>query len=88
MAADKRILSYPSPVVIFQQFSSSSIDIKLYFWCRTFSDLVDIKSDLITAIDRTFKENGIEIPFPQQDLHIRTVAEQSELISRTPDPKQ
>jgi small-conductance mechanosensitive channel len=34
MAEDKRILPYPSPVVLFQQFSSSSIDIKLFFWTK------------------------------------------------------
>jgi small-conductance mechanosensitive channel len=31
------------------------------------------KTDIILAIVTTFKENGIEIPFPQQDLHIRSV---------------
>jgi len=31
-----------------------------------------LKSDIITAIDVAFKENGIVIPFPQRDLHIRS----------------
>ena len=38
-------------------------------------ELGSIKSDLIAAIDRAFKENGIEIPYPQQELHIRNVDE-------------
>ncbi len=88
MGEDKRILPYPSPIVLFQQFSSSSIDIKLFFWTKPFNDPANIKSDLIAAIDHTFKENGIEIPYPQQDLHIRTVSEKSDSISGLPDPKK
>jgi len=87
-ADDKRILPYPPPIVLFQQFGSSSIDIRLFFWASLFNEAANIKSDLITAIDRAFKENGIEIPFPQQDLHIRTVSEKNDSISGTPDLKK
>ena len=75
MAADKRILRYPPSFVLFQQFNSSSIDVKLFFWSVLIDELGSIKSDLIAAIDRAFKENGIEIPYPQQELYIRTATE-------------
>ena len=85
MAADKRILRYPPPLVLFQQFSSSSIDVKLFFWSKLIDELGGIKSDLIAAIDQAFKENGIEIPYPQQELHIRNVDEAKESISENRD---
>ena len=80
MAADKRISRYPPSFVLFQQFNSSSIDVKLFFWSVLIDELGSIKSDLIAAIDRAFKENGIEIPYPQQELHIRNVDEAKESI--------
>ncbi len=70
---DERILSYPAPNVLVRQFASSSIDIQLLFWVRNIGEWTDVKSDVILAIDAAFKENKIEIPFPQQDLHIRSV---------------
>ncbi len=80
MAADKRILKYPPTLVLFQQFNSSSIDVKIFFWSVLIDELGGIKSDLIAAIDRAFKVNGIEIPYPQQELHIRNVGEANESI--------
>ena len=85
MAADKRILNYPPSIVLFQQFNSSSIDVKLFFWSSLIDELGTIKSDLIAAIDRGFKENGIEIPYPQQELHIRNTDETKESISGSRD---
>ncbi|MBO9728666.1 MAG: mechanosensitive ion channel [Chitinophaga sp.] len=67
---DKRILGYPAPKVIFKEFNQSSIDIQLFFWVRHLAEAVDIKSDLIAAITSAFREHGISIPFPQQDIHI------------------
>ena len=37
-----------------------------------------VKSDVIAAISQSFKENNIEIPFPQQDVHIHTIQEKKE----------
>jgi small-conductance mechanosensitive channel len=85
MAADKRILRYPPSFVLFQQFNSSSIDVKLFFWSVLIDELGSIKSDLIAAIDQAFKENGIEIPYPQQELHIRNVDETKESIAGNSD---
>jgi len=85
MAADKRILRYPPSFVLFQQFNSSSIDVKLFFWSVLIDELGSIKSDLIAAIDRAFKENGIEIPYPQQELHIRNVDETKGSIAGSRD---
>ncbi|WP_343067906.1 mechanosensitive ion channel family protein [Chitinophaga varians] len=67
---DKRILTTPSPKVLFREFNQSSIDIQLLFWVRSLKEAVDIKSDLIAAITQAFRQHHIVIPFPQQDVHI------------------
>jgi small-conductance mechanosensitive channel len=75
MQKDQRILKNPEPVVMANEFNNSSVDLILKFWVGHFNIGFDVKSDLILAIDVLFKENGIVIPFPQQDVHIRSTAE-------------
>jgi small-conductance mechanosensitive channel len=75
-AKNEKILTYPGPGVIVRQFSSSSIDMQLSFWVRDIRDAPSVKSDILLGIDAAFKKNGIEIPFPQQDLHIRSLAKE------------
>jgi small-conductance mechanosensitive channel len=61
----------PAPIVRFAEFGNSSLNFELYFWAHIFKRWMAI-SDLNFAIDRIFRENNIEIPFPQRDLHIRS----------------
>jgi small-conductance mechanosensitive channel len=58
----------PAPAVLVHQFNSSSIDFRLLFW--TDIELwINSKSEIILAIDKAFKEQGIEIPFAQMVVH-------------------
>jgi small-conductance mechanosensitive channel len=57
--------------VIFQAFGESSLDFELRFFLREFDELLRVSSDLRFAIKKAFAEAGIEIPYPQRDLHIR-----------------
>ena len=61
----------PAPVVRFAEFGNSSLNFELFFWAHVLDRWMAI-SDLNFAIDKIFRENNIEIPFPQRDLHIRT----------------
>ena len=70
MLKDPRILKNPEPFVLADNFDSSSVSLILKFWVAHFSIGMDVKSDLIIAIDQLFREEGIVIPFPQQDIHI------------------
>jgi small-conductance mechanosensitive channel len=72
MLTDDRILKYPEPFVLVTSFNSSSIDFVLKFWVAHFSIGFDVKSDLMVAIDNLFKEHNIVIPFPQQDVHLKS----------------
>ena len=57
--------------VLFQNFGESSVDLLVIVWVRVFSQAADIalvKENIYSVLN----ENGIEIPFPQADIHIRT----------------
>jgi small-conductance mechanosensitive channel len=61
----------PSAFVKFEDFGESSLDFELYFWTSNNFGVEIIKSDLRFMIDKKFREKGIQIPFPQRDLHIK-----------------
>lgn len=69
------VLGDPEPVTLFQGFGTSSLDFELRAW--TEGNFVQIASDLRVEIERTLASHGIEIPFPQQDLHLRSVDERA-----------
>lgn len=56
----------PNPFVRFTNFGSSSLDFELHFFSRNFIHIEDVKSDLRFEIDNVFRENDVEIPFPQR----------------------
>lgn len=63
----------PDPVVLFRGFGDSSLSFELRVFIRDISQFLKVNSDLNFAIDSSFRKHGIEIPFPQRDLHIRTM---------------
>ena len=68
----KDVLQEPPPRSLYVGFGENSLDFQLRVW--TSEDLwVVIKSDLTLAIHEALDEAEIEIPFPQRDLHIRSV---------------
>jgi small-conductance mechanosensitive channel len=73
--ADKNewVLKNPKPDVLFTEFADSSLNFSLRVWTREYINRPKVlKSDLYFEIFKKFKENKIEIPFPQRDLHIKT----------------
>jgi small-conductance mechanosensitive channel len=67
------VLDDPSPAALFLGFGASSLDFQLRAWTRT--DFVRVSSDLLVAVNQALVDAGIEIPFPQRDLHLRSVDE-------------
>jgi small-conductance mechanosensitive channel len=59
------------PKVVFREFGDSSLNFELRCFVRDINLRLDVLSDLNFAIDRCFRANGIDIPFPQRDLHLR-----------------
>jgi small-conductance mechanosensitive channel len=63
----------PEPAIVFKGFGASSLDFGVRAWTHDFGDWVTIRTEMTARIYEALKKEGIEIPFPQQDLHLRTV---------------
>ncbi|NUN23378.1 MAG: mechanosensitive ion channel [Candidatus Jettenia caeni] len=64
---------YPEPVVRFAEFGENALRFELYFWADDPGKRWFTMSELNFAIDKVFKQNNIEIAFPQHDIHIRSI---------------
>lgn len=67
------VLKYPPPLVYFSDFGDSALIFRLRFWTDV-DNCLTAETNIRFAIDRLFRERGIEIAFPQRDIHIRTGA--------------
>jgi small-conductance mechanosensitive channel len=65
------VMPIPAPLVLVNQFADSSIEFRLLFWTDDIGNWVNLKSEVLEEIDVVFKQHGIEIPFPQQDIYIK-----------------
>jgi len=73
---NKNVLKRPEPIVFFDEFADSSLNFTLGVWTSTYTDKPRrLKSELYFKIFDSFKKEGIEIPFPQRDLHLKTMVE-------------
>jgi small-conductance mechanosensitive channel len=69
---EEGVLKKPVPDVLFDEFGDSSLNFNLRVWTDTYTTTPGIlKSRLYFEIFKKFKEQNIEIPFPQRDLHIK-----------------
>ncbi|MEE8340196.1 MAG: mechanosensitive ion channel family protein [Xanthomonadales bacterium] len=62
----------PPPRVRMRAFGASSLDFELLGWINHPEMRGRVKHDLLMEIDRRFRQEGIVIPFPQRDVHIRS----------------
>jgi potassium efflux system protein len=69
----KQVLKEPAPLALFTGFGSSSLDFRLLFWINRADERLRIQSEVNVAVNKALKDAGIEIPFQQHDLHIRSV---------------
>ena len=67
------ILKEPAPSILFMGFGDSSLDFQLRVWIDNIDYINVVRSELNQQIDLQFRKRGIEIPFPQRDLHLRSV---------------
>ena len=59
--------------VLFMAFGESSLDFELRCYIQNIDNRLQVKSDLNFAIDAAFRKHGIEIPFPQRDIHFKNM---------------
>ena len=67
----------PAPKACFEEFGDSSLNFVLFSHVLDMDDLLAVRHDLNTTIEKVLREQGIEIPFPQQDVHLRPVEAES-----------
>lgn len=83
-----KVLRNPEPHVEFLRFGPSSLDFEMRFYLADLSDGMAIRNNLRIAILDRFRKEGIEIPYPQQQLHITRSAARAMsegVISETPE---
>ena len=68
-----RVLADPAPVCRLIAFGDSSVNLELRVWISDpQGGVANVQSDILVGVWDAFKENGIEFPYPQQDLHLRS----------------
>ena len=73
IAADMpEIMNEPAPSVEFRDFGDSALIFRIRFWISSPEFWLAAPTEVRFNIDEEFKKNGIEIAFPQQDIHIRS----------------
>ena len=66
------VLLRPKPEIWFQSFGDSSLNFEIMVWTGDPRKQFRVKSDLNYAIEDSLRRHGLEVPFPQQDLHLRS----------------
>jgi small-conductance mechanosensitive channel len=69
---EETVVAHPPPTVVFTQFGDSSINFELRVWIDDPWQIPMVRSALYFSIWYRLKKAGIEIPFPQRDLHFRS----------------
>jgi small-conductance mechanosensitive channel len=78
-AADvQRVMTLPPPACLLKGFGDSSVDLEIRIWITDpMSGCSNVKSQVLLGVWEKFHKHGIEIPYPQRDLHLRSVSEGS-----------
>ncbi len=66
------VLKDPTPDVLFSGFGDSSWNMELRVWLQDPKNYYSTRSEINCAIVHKFRQFGIEIPYPQRDLHVRS----------------
>ncbi len=73
--ASPLVLDEPESSVFFTGFGESSLDFQVRVFVKDLANRLPLKHELHINLEKSLRENGIEIPFPQRDLHLRSVSE-------------
>jgi small-conductance mechanosensitive channel len=65
------LLAEPAPTVFFTEFADSSLNFILRVWARKYNTPEEVKDAINCRVAERFEKEGIEIPFPQMDVHMK-----------------
>lgn len=87
-ASVERVLTDPAPVCRLVGFGDSSVDFELRVWIHDAqAGVVNVRSEVFLELWDRFRAEGIEIPYPQRDLHIQPGSELSVSLSKKEPPR-
>lgn len=72
---NERVVSDPAPEVFCVGLGDSSIDFEVWVYVKDLMDIMPLSHEIHASITRALTEADIEIPFPQRDIHVRTLPE-------------
>jgi small conductance mechanosensitive channel len=67
--SDERILQEPAPQILMSELANSSVNFSVRMWTKA-SDYWNVNFDMYEKVFKVFNDNGINIPYPQVDVHI------------------
>ena len=73
MSENRSVSKKPIPFVRFTDFGESSLNFEMLFYSKNIFRIENVKSDLRRSVYLKLKENGLAIPFPQRDVHIKGI---------------
>ncbi|MEQ9451611.1 MAG: mechanosensitive ion channel [Pseudomonadales bacterium] len=82
---NEKVLVDPPPAALFLGFGDSSLNFELRIFVKSIREIVSATHEIHVAIDKIFREHGIEIAFPQRDIHFDSKPMEVHLV--TPDDK-
>ena len=68
------IVAEPAPAVVFKGLGASALEFGIRAWTHDFGDWVAIRTEMTARVLEALRREGLEIPFPQQDLNLRSVS--------------
>ncbi len=75
-----RVLNHPKPVVWMLEFGDNSVNFEIRCWIKDpESGVGNFKAAVLKRVWDLFKEHGVEIPFPQRDVHIKSLPAKEEV---------
>ncbi len=73
-AETPRVIKFPKPACLLKSFGDSTVDLEVRIWVRDpMNGCANVKSQVMLNIWEKFHKEGIEIPYPQRDLHLRSI---------------
>jgi potassium-dependent mechanosensitive channel len=72
---NKEVARFPSYNVFTHEFANNAVNLRVLFWTADFDKSASLKSLVLEELYKTFKDNNITIPFPQQDIFIKNLPE-------------
>ncbi len=85
--AQPMVVLTPPPQIILAGFGADSINFEMRMILRDVNFGLPVRSEINHAIVQAFADHGIEIPFTQQDIHLRNIGELADALRAVPTPK-